>query len=373
MKLAHVSSLIPVFLLLAAPITQAQETTGQLQGRVLDPDDLPIPYVNVLVTGPALQGARGCLGAQNGSFIFLALPVGTYRLQISHVAYEGATIENVRIQLGQTTSLTDVQLRMKTLETETIVVVGKAPLLDLTSTEGGGVLNTRSYEALPFARDYRSIAVLLPQANTSFLGDETNYVGGTGLDNCYFIDGIDVTDPYLGITGTRLPYNFVEEVEVRTGGYEAEYRSSLGGIVNAVTYSGSNRMTGQAFGFFVNNRFTGDTRQSFADPSKGGFAYYDVGFGLGGPIKKDALWYYAAYNPTFAREEVEVSSHGLHDDETTTHSFAGKLTWRSSPRNTLVLTLLGDPTKRFAVGDPVLASVSVVALETLMAVWLVCV
>jgi len=214
--------------------------------------------------------------------------VGEYTVKLSHLSYQEQTIAGVRVRLGQTTTLGDVRLSEQVYEQPAVEVSAKVPLIDPRSTETGGVLNTKEYSALPIERDYRSVATLLPQVSPSYLGDGMNVAGSTGLDNRFLVDGIDVTEPVRGATGTALPYNFVQEVEVRTGGYEAEYRSSLGGIVNAITYSGGNQVTGTAFGYYTRNRPTTDPRYVFQkDP--GDFALYDVGFGLGGPVLRDRL------------------------------------------------------------------------------------
>jgi hypothetical protein len=167
----------------------------------------------------------------------------------------------------------------------------------------------------------------------------------------YYVDGVDVTEPVRSLGGLRLPYNFIREVQVRTGGYEAQYRSSLGGTINVVTYAGGNERSGQAFGYFVNDRISSEPRLGALDQDKGDFARYDLGLGLGGPILKDRLWYYFAYNPSFEREDVDVPGTGFHEDKTTSNRFAGKITWQATPRNAVVLTAIGDPTQRRAVGD----------------------
>jgi hypothetical protein len=191
---------------------------------------------------------------------------------------------------------------------------------------------------------------LLPQANTSYYGDEVNIGGATGFENKYFVDGVEVTDPLIGASGTNLPYNFIREIEVKAGGYEAESRSSLGGLLNVVTYSGTNEIHGSAFGFYTSNRFASQRRIGLSDPTQGGFSDYDVGFGIGGPIIRDELWFYVAYNPTFARRDVDVPGFGISVDRTFMHSFATKLTWGASSKLRFVLTTTGDPTHRKAVG-----------------------
>jgi hypothetical protein len=350
--LVPVVFLISLLTLLVFPAF-AQETTGRLEGRVLDPQGQPVVDVGVEVSGPSLQGLRAVLSNRQGLFVVLALPVGNYTVKVSHVSFKPQTFEEVRVKLGQTTSLGDVQLHEQAYVLPTMVVKAPPVFLDPASTSVGADLATKDYAALPIERDYRSVVTLVSQVNASFHGDPANFAGSTGSENRYFIDGVDVTDPVYGTYGMALPYNFVREVEVRTGGYAAEYRSSMGGTLNAVTYSGGNEVSGQVFGFFTNGGLKAEPRLSFQDMPEQDYSNYDVGFGVGGPIRKDHLWYYAAYNPTLRRRDVDVPGQGMQEDRTTTHSFAGKLTWRANQKNSFAFSALGDPIDQQAVSVPV--------------------
>jgi hypothetical protein len=336
--------------LLGGATAHPQETTGTLEGRAIDVAGRPDGDVVVTVSGPSLQGSRDVSTSEDGSFVVLVLPVGVYSLRLTSPAGTEQTVGGVRVQLGQTTSLGDVQVAGPVRWREEVAVSGRAPLIDPASSFQGANLLAQDYAALPVDRDYRSLLTLLPQANQSFLGDAVNLAGSTGLENRYFVDGIDMTDPNRNVTASALPYNFVEEVQVRTGGYQAEHRSSLGGVVNVVTYSGGNDVHGQFFGFFANNSFTASRRLGALEPAKGDFARFDVGLGLGGPILRDRLWYYGAYSPAFEHQEIEVPGQGFFPDRSTTHRFSGKLTWRATPRHTLTFTTIGDPTRRDGVG-----------------------
>ncbi len=332
------------------PFIWSQEVTGNLEGKIMDPDGRPVLGANISVESISLQGIRSAKSNDQGRFRLPALPPGQYVVKVQHPAFQEASLKDVSIQLGKTRSLGEIRIQFITEEYE-VVVQAERPLIDLSSTQIGLNLMKEEFEPLPLERSYRSLAALLPQVNSSHLGDEVNFAGATGLENKYFIDGVDVTDPFRGTTGTNLPYNFVKEVEVRTGGYQAEYTSSLGGILNVITYSGGNEFHGQLFGFFSNNRFRGDPRQGAYEPNTGDFSEYDFGLGIGGPLVRDKLWFYGAYNPTFNREDVNIPGTGLHNDHSTTHTFAGKLTWQVNDSNNLVFMTFGDPTKRRAVGE----------------------
>ena len=324
----------------------SQEVAGSVEGRIIDSLGSPLPDADIIIEGSQLIGLRKTASDSRGYFRVFALPAGEYGLTIIHPAHQKTTLVEVQVRLGKTASLGDIQMAPKVQEAHEVVVTAKKPVIDPLSTEAGGNLSPREYETLPVDRDYRSLAELLPHANVSYYGDESNIAGATGLENKYYIDGTDVTDPFRGLSGVELPYNFVREIEVRSGGYQAEYGSSLGGIMNVITYSGGNTFSGRVFGYLANNRFTAEPRQSALEPSRGDFSQYDFGFSLGGPVVRDKIWFFGSYNPMFEREDVEIPGLGYYQDKSTGHSFAGKLTWQVNPKNNLVLSILGDPSKK---------------------------
>ncbi len=352
----HLLVLTLLVLLLAHSSACAQHTTGDLQFRVVDSLGNAISGVNVKVTGPQVQGVRGGVSDGFGYFNILALLPGRVSVEVSHSAYQPVIFENVLIQLGKTTTLGEVTLHGRMHELPELVISGRSPLLDPGTTYSGANIHSADIEGLPVERNYRSIVSLLPQANTSYFGDEVNVAGATGWENKYFVDGVDVTDSFLGMSGTNLPYNFVSEIEVREGGYEAEYPSALGGIVNVITPSGGNEFHGSASGFFTSNRFAASKRVGLLDPTQGGFSDYDVGVGLGGPLVRDQLWFYVAYNPKVEQRDVAVPSFGTSVDRKFTNSFAGKLTWRPLQKLTLILLSTGDPNEWHAVGEGITPS-----------------
>jgi len=343
-----------VFLVVFSAVPSiAQETTGHIQGRILNPSGRPVPFAQVIVRGPALQGPREVLSLPDGYFYVLALPIGSYTVQVVHVSYQQALIDDVVVRLGAYTNIGAVRLVERVYETEQVVVSAKAPLIDPTSTEIGASLVASEYAELPIDRDYLDMTTLLPHVNRSALGDPANHAGGTGWENKFFIDGVDVTEPLFGSASTELPYNFVREVKVRSGGYQAEYSGSLGGIVDVITRSGSNELSGQAFGFFRNDKLAAEPRLTVSNPNEGTFAEYDVGASIGGPLKDDKLWYFLSYNPRFSKEDVDVPGLGLDNYESTTHCFASKLTWRTNDSNDIEFSAFGDPSTAEGVGGRV--------------------
>lgn len=347
---------VPAFLIglflacLAAAPVESQEVTGGLEGLVLTADRQPLPEVRVTVSGPALQGERTGLTDSRGYFRFLALPIGNYIVRLRRIGLREVHYEDVRIRLGRTTSLSDIRMEAQAVELGPIVTRGDAVLIDYTSTAIGANLSAEIFQNLPIERDYRSIVKLLPHANESFYGDEANIGGSTGTENVYFIDGVNVTDSHRGVTGTDLPYNFIREIEVKQGGYQAEYGRAHGGIVNVITHSGSNDFRVGGFGFFTNSTFAGDPTPGLLDLNVDAFSTYDVGVSLSGPLVRDRLWFFSAYNPSFERQDVEIPGFGFFQDRVTSHRFAGKLTWRAASTFDVELSTFGDPTTANLVG-----------------------
>ncbi len=338
-----------LFVIVQADIIIPQNIAGNLEGRIADTTGTPLSGVNISVMSENLQGIKGTISNDKGNFNIFFLPVGNYTVKISSVGYRKVIINDVNIRLGKTTYLNEIKLQQEAINLPEINISGKKQIIDPTITTYGGELQAKDFDQLPISRDYKDMVTLLPQANLSYFGDGANIGGATGFENKYFVDGVEVTDPLFGTNAMNLPYNFIQEVEVKAGGYEAEYLSSLGGVVNVVTYSGTNDFHGSAFGYFTNNNLTRNPRLGLLDPSQGDFSKYDFGFSLRGPVLKDAIWFNIAYNPIFNNHDVEIPGFGNYVDKTITHSFASKLTWSVSPKIQVILSADGDPFKEDGV------------------------
>jgi hypothetical protein len=324
----------------------AQDAHGHVEGRVLTPDARPAAAVRVVASSPSLQLHQEVETDARGYFRLRAVPVGSYQVRLALVGYRPVVFEGVTVRLGRTTSLGETRLELQVLELGEIVVNAERPLVDVASAASVTNIPSEQFEHLPTARDFRSIVSLAPQADLSLLpGDEVNIAGGTGPENAYYLDGVNITDPRLGATSSNLPYNFVRELQVKAGGYEAEFGRASGGIIDVITHSGGNRFGGQAFGFFTDNGLTSEPRFAVAGTRENQFSEYDLGGSLGGPLVRDRLWYFVAYNPSFRRQRVDVRGPELPGDRLVQHLFAAKLTWAPGPRTDVVITVHGDPSR----------------------------
>src|SRR4029079_13699817 len=136
-----------------------------------------------------------------------------------------------------------------------------------------------------------------------------SFGGATGPENNFLIDGLNATNPGLGLQGTNFSVEFIKETEIITGGYNAEYGRATGGVVNVVTKSGSNEFHGGAWftrpSRELNPTIVGRSGESVASLSHTTYAF-DFGFDLGGPIVKDKVWFYIGFAPTLTPHTHDV-------------------------------------------------------------------
>ncbi|HEY8256685.1 MAG TPA: TonB-dependent receptor, partial [Gemmatimonadales bacterium] len=238
-----------VGLLWAISPLRAQEVTGALEGLVIAGTGETVEGAEIIVEGAVLQGTRGTTTDRRGRFTIRSLPAGAYVVVIRRISYRPVRFEDVPVRLGLTTSLGEVRLETQTVELAEIVVSGARPVIDPVSAATGATLDSSQFRSLPAQRDFRALIAFLPQANASDYGDGANIGGSTGLENAFYIDGMHATTG--AGSSIDLPFNFVREIQVRTGGYEAEFGRALSGVVNVVTPTGGNEFRGEALGFFA--------------------------------------------------------------------------------------------------------------------------
>ena len=327
------------------------QTTGNLTGRVTDSNGGALPGVTIEVKSPALQGTRSISSDRDGTYRFALLPPGDYAVTFRLEGLAPEARKNVTVSLGKDTSL-DVTMRPAAVSAE-IVVSATAPVLDTTSTTLGTNLNTRAIETLPSGRNYASVVQVTPgvasDANPGNAQQSTISVyGSSGAENSFFIDGVNTTNVEYGFQGKELNFEFISEVDVKTGGYEAEYGRSTGGIINVITKSGGNDFRGDLFGYHDSDSLQSNAKSVVSTAgTQEGFTRKDYGVDVGGYIMKDKLWFFGAYDrvdnsldsglPSGPREGQIVTS------KSRRNLGSAKLTYNLGPSQSLIGTFLQDP------------------------------
>ena len=327
--------------LLLAPAALAQ-TTGRIEGRVVDENGDALPGVTVEINSTSLQGSRTAVTDADGRFRFLALPVGSYDLRAALESYGILEQQNIQVQLDRTVTL---QLQMNSAFGDEVTVSGAAPIIDTTSTTSGATFSQELFTDLPTTRTFTGLAFAAPGVVTGGLGANPSIGGASAAENRYVIDGLDTTDPAFGTIGTTVPQEFVREVEVKTGGYEAEYSGALGGVLNVITRSGGNELEGDIFGYYSDDSLQESSPEVPQVGQDLGFEEYDFGVAIGGKIIQDKLWYFVAANPSYT-DQFLATRGGIEDVEETERLFySGKLTWQLDPNHQVVASAFGEPSE----------------------------
>ena len=348
--------LVLLFLLFAscAPLLIGQ-TTGSLVGRAADESGGVLPGVTVEAKSPALQGARVAVTDGVGRYRLTLLPPGLYTVAFALPGFALETKSAVAVGLGNESTL-DIVLRPAA--TASVVVTGEAPVVDTGSTNLGANLTSRAIETLPTGRNYSSVVQVVP--GTSSDADPRNQTqstitvyGSSGAENAFYIDGINTTGVEYGFQGKELNYEFIQEINVKTGGYEAEFGRSTGAIINVITKSGSNEFHGDVFGYLDSNSLRASAKPVVSTGGTvTGFRREDYGADLGGFLWKDRIWFFGAYDRVHNTTDNvfgAVASRSV----STRNLGSGKLTFRLSDSHSVVATAFQDPTTDTgAINDP---------------------
>jgi outer membrane receptor protein involved in Fe transport len=305
---------LSVCLLFALPVVVSAQTTGTIDGTVTDQSGAPLPGVTVELTSPNLQGTRTAVTAADGRYRFPSLPPGSYTVT-GNLSGFGKVQKKATVTLDSTTSVA-LQLQLST--TAEVTVTGEAPLVDVQSTTQGSNYSAKVIDKLPVGRNYADIVFTQPGVQADF--GETqgrslaiSIYGSTSSENLFLIDGVNTTNVIKGFQGKDINNEFIQEVEVKTGGYQAEYGRNTGGVVNVITKSGGNEFHGGVFGYYNDTGMRADLKNgdvsNYATPdfSETGDAQFlngaltkdvrqEFGADLGGFIMKDKIWFFGAYD-----------------------------------------------------------------------------
>ncbi len=303
-----------LILLLLVPVAAVAQTTGTVDGTVTDQSNAPLPGVTVELTSPNLQGVRTAVTSADGRYRFPSVPPGSYTVTAELSGF-GKVQKRATVNLDATAS---VNLSLALSTTAEVTVTGEAPLVDVASTTQGSNYSAKVIDTLPVGRNYADIVFTQPGVQADFgetMGRSMaiSIYGSTSSENMFLIDGVNTTNVIKGIQGKDINNEFIQEVEVKTGGYQAEYGRNTGGVVNVITKSGGNEFHGGVFGYYNDTGMRADQVNgqvaNFATPEfselgdeqdRNNVLTKDVrqewGMDLGGFMLKDKVWFFGAYD-----------------------------------------------------------------------------
>src|SRR5215472_893246 len=332
-----------------------QETTAGLQGTVKDPTGALVPNATVEISGPALiGGSRKVETDTAGAYRFAQLPPGDYNLTVTAQGFATLRQAAIHLDVGRLPTL-DLSLQVGTA-TQTVEVAANAATIDVTQSKVAVDVEKTVIDNIPKGRSFQSLITFAPGARMEPLqggrndkGNSFQVDGATDAENVYMVDGVNMTDAQNGGVGKNFQVEFIETVQVKSSGFEAEYGGALGGVVNAVPKRGTNNWHGSLLAYMQFNdlnaidpclsgmtagyngaNFSGPTAANVntsaqgqvcglrLNPSLAGLnnatrldgtpEYYlpkkdqrdiiEPGYEISGPLKTDKLWLFSSYVPT---------------------------------------------------------------------------
>ena len=348
------SAVVVAFLVLFLAVAVfAQETTGGLQGTVKDATGAVVSGAHVELAGTSLVGKKESDTDSKGYYRFANLPPGEYALTLTAKGFRTSKRGGIVLEVGH---LPTVDLTLEVGATSEIVeVTGAAPVIDVTTETTQTNITQDVVQDVPHGRSFQSVIQFAPSARNEPLAGSFGTSGGNGTggqspgssgngqafgfsvgggadsENSYLVEGQDTADQIGGFSHTNVPFDFIQEVQVKSSGIEAEHGGALGGVVNVVMKKGSNSYHGSVFTEYERGGWAGSpnaySRYNPLDSGGGGIdpeyqSYQPIrphtsdlypGFTLGGPILKNRVWFFLGFNPDLSRYErhVDFSQQGL--------------------------------------------------------------
>jgi len=358
--LAPLVTCVCVLLVMAVSSVSGQETTGGLQGTVKDPSGAVVQNANVKVTANTLVGEKEVSTDAKGYYRFANLPPGDYSVTVTASGFATAKRELV-LEVGHLPSVDFVLGIGKS--SQVVEVTSAAPVIDVTTNVTTTNVTENVINNIPHGTSFQSVIQFAPAArNEPLMGQNamsaaaTDNVAATGngngnsspgstvnggafgfsvggasdTENSYLVEGQETANLIGGYSHTNVPFDFVQEVEIKNSGVQAEHGGALGGVVNVIMKKGSNQYHGTVFSDFENsamdtnplapiaryNPVSSQTTTSWGqiDPQFQNYVskedhYSNIlpGFTFGGPIRKDRVFAFVGFNPWIQNDERGVN------------------------------------------------------------------
>ncbi|HEY0875139.1 MAG TPA: TonB-dependent receptor [Vicinamibacterales bacterium] len=309
------------FALVGVP-SHAQQTTGNVSGRIVDAQGAAVPGVTVTATNTQTGFSRSDVSDAEGIYRLTALPVGTYDLAAELSGFQKRESKGIVVSVGQSLDV-PMTLAVAAVQ-ENVTVTGETPLIETRSSSVGGVVDVSRIENLPLnGRQFANLAVTLPGVGLGFHSDPTKstqfspqIAGGNGRNVNYQIDGGDNNDDTVGGLLQLFPLEAIQEFNFQTARYKAEYGRSNGGVMNIVTKSGTNRYQGSGFSLFRDQEMNAKTEtEKLNELDKQDYRRYQYGGSFGGPILLNRAHFFAAAERTQLDTKQAVDTSGLFPDQ----------------------------------------------------------
>src|SRR4051812_46488232 len=323
MRVHTMKWLLMLVLLCAAGTAAAQERFGGIAGSVTDQQQGALPGATVTATNNQTGAVRTTVTGSDGRFQLTDLEPGRYTVAIELQGFQRIENREVIVLLGRNIDF-PARLQLGQIS-ETVQVVGETSRqIDTRSTAITHNITAEEIDRIPKARSFQNLALTAPSVNSGQLEGGLQINGASGAENAYTVDGVVTNSLVNGRSRQDTVFEYVQEVQVKTAGIDAEYGGALGGVVSAVTKSGGNAFHGEGHYYYDGNAISAgpvkrlvlnpadDTTVSYFQDPKQKLNRNEFGGSLGGPIVRDHLFFFGSLSPRLTRAERNYQfSNGL--------------------------------------------------------------
>lgn len=332
----------------------AQETTGSIEGTITDPNGAVVPGVEITIVSRArAQAGTGGAGTgigfsrttttdESGFFRMQQVPPGFYSITTTSTAGFGvATANNIEVNLGRATP---VNITLATGVAVDVIVNADALAIDPTSNKIDTNISQRTAELLPKGTNFTSLLTVAPAVRNEPLSGGFQIDGASGSENTFIIDGQEVSNFRTGTLNlnNNIPFQFVQEVQIKSSGFEAEFGGATGGVISVVTRGGGNEFRGEVGTDFRVSAFQGTPRNfpRLTTTIPTGFVVESIPVrkdegtdffpfvSLGGPIIKDRAWFFGSYAPQYINVDRTIQLYDVQNPATRTLGASNTYTLR---------------------------------------------
>ena len=304
-KYSRFIPLVLLMLLCFSAAVFAQETTGNIEGTITDPNGARVAGASVELVSESFR--RSITANDQGFFRALQLPPGLYTVNVMGGSFQPFSRKNIQVVLGQTTPV-NVALALAGASAEVLVTDNDNLAIDPTSSRIQTNLTERDLELLPKGNNVTSALRAVPSVRPEPSAAGFSVDGATGVENSFIIDGQEVSNFRTGglNQSNNLPFELVRELQVKNSGFEAEFGGATGGVINIVTKGGGNDFHGSAgVGFNVHDLGAtarpilraDETQLEYILPTKDQGVDFFPTASLGGPVIKDRVWFFGSASP----------------------------------------------------------------------------
>ncbi len=303
-------------LVVLAPSLALAQSTGRIRGVVSDAQGAVVPGATILVRNQATSEERTTVSDKQGEFLVPALPVGLYRIEVRLQGFQSKVVTDLRLEVAQTV-VQNVTLVLGNLSEE-VSVVGQTPVIETATTSMGQVIDSKTVQEMPLnGRHFVDLGLLIPGSvappQSGFLTAPLRGQGSLAFNTAgnredtvnFMINGINLNDMVQNQITFQPPISTVQEFKVDNSTMSAEYGRNSGAVVNIATRSGTNSFHGEAFEFFRDDSM--DAKNYFAT-TKNPFRRNQFGGSAGGPIQRDKMFFFGAYEGLRQSQGIPLNS-----------------------------------------------------------------